>query len=94
MKRTTIVIDEKLIKDGLKATGLKTCRALVDYALRDLLRHESKKSTMDLRGKVRIYELERKHREGYKRKPVKHGEFNKWAAEQIWIVPLELGGDF
>ncbi len=29
MERTTVVIDEKLTKAGLKATGLKTHRALV-----------------------------------------------------------------
>ena len=69
MKRTTIVIDEKLIKDGLKTTGLKTCRALVEYALRDLLRHESPKRILELK------EKERKQHEGYKRKPVKRGEF-------------------
>jgi Arc/MetJ family transcription regulator len=69
MKHTTIVIDEKLIKAGLKATGLKTCRALVDYALRDVLRHESPKMIFELK------EKERKHREGYKRKPVGQGEF-------------------
>jgi len=57
MKRTTMVIDEKLIKAGLKATGLKTCRALVDYALRDLLRRESPKRILEL------IEKERKHRE-------------------------------
>jgi Arc/MetJ family transcription regulator len=48
MKRTPIVIDEKLIKAGLKATGLRTCRALVDYALRDLLRRESHKRILEL----------------------------------------------
>jgi len=30
MKRTNIVIDEKLVEAGLKATGLKTQRELVD----------------------------------------------------------------
>jgi len=30
MKRTNIVIDENLIKTGLKVTGLKTQRALVE----------------------------------------------------------------
>ena len=48
MKRTPIVIDEKLIKAGLKATGLRTCRALVGYALRDLLRRESHKRILEL----------------------------------------------
>jgi Arc/MetJ family transcription regulator len=52
MKRTNIVIDEKLVKAGLKETGLKTRRALVDYALRDLLRRESQKRILDLKGKI------------------------------------------
>ncbi len=52
MKRTCLVIDEKLIKAGLKATGLKTRRALVDYALRDLLCRESQKRILELKGKV------------------------------------------
>ncbi len=52
MKRTNIVIEEKLIKDGMKATGIKTRRALVDYALRDLLRRESQKRILELKGKV------------------------------------------
>jgi hypothetical protein len=31
--------------------------------------------------------LERKHREGYRRKPVKRGEFEDWEAEQVWVEP-------
>jgi Arc/MetJ family transcription regulator len=81
MKRTTIVIDEKLIKDGLKATGLKTCRTLVDHALRGLLRRESHKRILELE------EKERKHRDGYWRKPVKRGEFGDWESEQVWVEP-------
>jgi len=80
MKRTNIIIDERLMKAGLKATGIKTRRALVEYALRDLLRRESQKRILELKGKVHwegdlSVELERKHREGYRRKPVKRGEF-------------------
>jgi Arc/MetJ family transcription regulator len=52
MKRTNIVIDEKLIEAGLKATGLKTQRALVEYALRQLLRRESQKKILELKGSV------------------------------------------
>ncbi len=37
MKRTNIVIDDELIKECMKATGIKTQRALIDYALRELL---------------------------------------------------------
>jgi Arc/MetJ family transcription regulator len=52
MKRTNIVIDESLIKTALKATGLKTRRELVDYALRELLRRESQKKILELKGRV------------------------------------------
>jgi Arc/MetJ family transcription regulator len=45
-------MDEKLIKEGMKTTGIKTRRALVDYALRDLLRRESQKRILELKGKV------------------------------------------
>jgi Arc/MetJ family transcription regulator len=46
------VIDEKLINAGLKVTGLKTRKALVDYALRDLLRRESQREILELKGKI------------------------------------------
>jgi Arc/MetJ family transcription regulator len=52
MKRTNIVIDEELIEDALKATGLKTRRELVDYALREVLRQESQKRILKLKGAV------------------------------------------
>lgn len=51
--RTNIVVDEKLIVAGLKATGLKTRRELVDFALRDLLRRRSQRALMELKGSVR-----------------------------------------
>jgi hypothetical protein len=34
-----------------------------------------------------INELEQKHREGYRRKPVRRGEFDDWEAEQVWVEP-------
>lgn len=52
MKRTTIVIDESLVKVALKASGLKTRRELVDYALRELIRRESQKRIIGLQRKV------------------------------------------
>lgn len=36
-------------------------------------------------GKLRIAELEQRHRDGYRRKPVKRGEFNEWEVEQVWV---------
>ena len=50
--RTNIVLDSKLIEAGLKATGLKTRRDLVDFAWRELLRHKQQKKILSLKGKV------------------------------------------
>ena len=50
--RTNSVLDRKLIEAGLKATGLKTRRELVDFALRELLRHQQQKKLLSLKGKV------------------------------------------
>lgn len=33
---------------------------------------------------LRVKELERKHRAGYARKPVKRGEFSVWEQEHAW----------
>ncbi len=30
-------------------------------------------------------EMERRHREGYTRKPVQTGEFSDWEDEQVWV---------
>jgi metal-responsive CopG/Arc/MetJ family transcriptional regulator len=35
--------------------------------------------------KVRTQHLERKHQEGYTRKPTKPGEFDIWESEQVWV---------
>lgn len=31
-----------------------------------------------------VAELERLDREGYRRKPVRRGEFDRWLADQVW----------
>ena len=51
--RTNIVLDVELVEAGLEATGLRTRRELVDFALRELLRHERQKNLLALKGKVR-----------------------------------------
>jgi len=50
--RTNIVLDSKLVEAGLRATGLKTRRELVDFALRELLRHKQQEKLLLLKGKV------------------------------------------
>ncbi len=52
MSRTNIVLDSQLVEEGMKLTGLKTKRNLVDYALRELLRHEKQAKLLGLRGRV------------------------------------------
>lgn len=52
MKRTNIVLDDKLVEDCLRATGIKTRKALIDHALRELYRHESQSKILELKGKI------------------------------------------
>lgn len=52
MKRTNIVLDEALVRQGLEATGIKTRRALVHYALQELVRRERQTGLLALKGKV------------------------------------------
>ena len=52
MKRTNIFLDEKLIDQGKKLTGIKTCKELVNFALKHLVRQEKQKRILDLEGKV------------------------------------------
>lgn len=53
MKRTNIVIDEVLMKKALKATGIKTQKEVVDFALKELIRRESQKKILELKGSVK-----------------------------------------
>jgi Arc/MetJ family transcription regulator len=52
MKRTNIILDEKLLEKGKRATGLKTGRAVVDFALRELIRHSNQRRILGLFGTV------------------------------------------
>ncbi|MEK7877290.1 MAG: type II toxin-antitoxin system VapB family antitoxin [Pseudomonadota bacterium] len=50
--RTNIVIDDKLMKDTLLATGLKTKREAVELGLRTLLRLRKQAEIRRFRGKL------------------------------------------
>ena len=52
MLRTNIVLDEKLVNATMKETGCKTRRGLVDFALRELLRHKKAEKILTLKGNV------------------------------------------
>jgi Arc/MetJ family transcription regulator len=50
--RTNIVIDDRLMRDTLRATGLKTKRAAVEEGLRTLLRLSRQARIRRLRGRL------------------------------------------
>ena len=50
--RTNIVIDDKLMRDTLRATGLKTKREAVELGLRTLLRLRKQAGIRRLRGRL------------------------------------------
>jgi len=51
--RTNIVIDDKLMRDALRATGLKTKKEAVELGLRTLLRLREQEQIRRFRGKLR-----------------------------------------
>jgi Arc/MetJ family transcription regulator len=50
--RTNIEIDDKLMKEAQKLSGLKTKRAVMDAALRMFVRVQHQKDILKLAGKV------------------------------------------
>jgi len=54
MLRTSIDIDDKLVKEGLKITHLKTKKELVNFALQELIKREKRKRIMELKGKLQF----------------------------------------
>jgi Arc/MetJ family transcription regulator len=50
--RTNIVIDDKLMQDTLRATGLRTKREAVEQGLRTLLRLRRQEEIRRYRGKL------------------------------------------
>lgn len=74
MKTVQMTLDESLVKAvDVMAKKLGTTRsAFTRGALRSALKE------------VHARDLEAKHRQGYKRKPVKKGEFSGWESEHVW----------
>jgi metal-responsive CopG/Arc/MetJ family transcriptional regulator len=74
MRTVQMTLDEDLVKavdNAAKQLGT-TRSAFTRKALRDALE------------RIRVRELERKHREGYARKPSRPEEFAVWESEQVW----------
>jgi metal-responsive CopG/Arc/MetJ family transcriptional regulator len=74
MKTVQMTLDEQLVRAvDSAARKLGTTRSgFTREALRSALKE------------ARVREWESKHRDGYKRKPVKRGEFSDWELEQVW----------
>jgi Arc/MetJ family transcription regulator len=52
MGRTNVVLDDQLIAKCKKETGIHTIRALIEHALRELLRHRRQRKVLELKGTV------------------------------------------
>jgi Arc/MetJ family transcription regulator len=50
--RTNIEIDDKLMKDALKATGAKTKREAVELGLKTLVQLRAQEKARELRGNI------------------------------------------
>ena len=50
--RTNIVLDDKLVQKAMRATGLKTKRAVVEAGLRLLVQLQAQSGIRRLRGKI------------------------------------------
>jgi Arc/MetJ family transcription regulator len=61
MHRTNIELDEELVSEAMTLTHLKTKKALVDYALKELVRKVKRRNLLHLEGKVKwegnLYEM-------------------------------------
>lgn len=54
--RTNIVLDDDLVREAVKLTGVTTKRELVDMALRELIRKERRKDLFELAGQIEFVE--------------------------------------
>lgn len=52
--RTNIVLDDELVREAVRLTGIATKRELVDVALRELIRDRRKKDLFELSGKIKF----------------------------------------
>jgi len=53
MTRTNVVLDDALVEECQKLTGIETRRALIDYALHEVRRRGRQKRLLELKGAVK-----------------------------------------
>ena len=53
MSRTNIELNDKILKDALSLTHIKTKKDVVNYALEELVKKMRRKKMLELEGKVK-----------------------------------------
>jgi Arc/MetJ family transcription regulator len=53
MQRTNVVLDDELLKECQNLTGIRTQRALIDFALHEVRRRGRQKRLLKLKGSVK-----------------------------------------
>ncbi len=74
MRTVQMTLDDALVQE-------------IDHVVKQLGTTRSAFARQALRAaiaQVRRQDMERKHRQGYARKPVTRGEFSDWEDEQVW----------
>ena len=54
--RTNSIIDDDLIREGMKFSAIKTKKALIQYALEEYIENHRRKNMADLKGKITFSE--------------------------------------
>ena len=52
MTRTNVVLDDALVEQCQRLTGIRTRRAVIDHALKELLRRGDQRKALELKGKI------------------------------------------
>jgi len=52
--RTNVVIDDELINEAIRLSGIKTKKEVISFALRELVAERKRENLLDLDGKIRF----------------------------------------
>jgi Arc/MetJ family transcription regulator len=52
MKRTNIILDEKLVDETMRLSGIKTIKGVVEFAMMEYIRRERQTDILKLKGKI------------------------------------------
>ena len=52
--RTNVVIDDELINEAIRLSGIKTKKEVISFALQELVAERKRENLLDLAGKIRF----------------------------------------